>query len=260
VDRTQPARGNFTAVGRGFFEPTESTNWKWDINTSKIWNRWGQHTVGVGYTYQRSLYSGSRERSGPRFAIPDTNAIGTPADELGIPGFAVGQQFCAKFPIPLCTGAGIVNPIQFPPQLPDPLGLAPYKIYRGMKDDNGAPKVEPTARGLGARPGSDITPDENGMVHPPANPADAKGVSTAPEKPGNLPAHRRPPELGTGKGGVGTGKDPVWSLDPDKLPDGLVGIRDSPTHVTIAPSRSMPLDEYQALIASTKGLWEKVEP
>ena len=92
-----PVRGNYTAVGRGFFEPTESTNWKWDINTAKIWNKWGQHTVGVGYTYQRSLYSGTRERSGPRFPIPSTNAIGTPADELGIPPFAIGQPFNVQF-------------------------------------------------------------------------------------------------------------------------------------------------------------------
>ena len=90
-------RGNYTAVGRGFFEPTESTNWKWDVNTAKIWNRWGQHTVGVGYTYQRSLYSGSRERSGPRFTIPSTNVIGTPAADLGIPAFAAGQQFNVQF-------------------------------------------------------------------------------------------------------------------------------------------------------------------
>jgi len=92
-----PVRGNYTAVGRGFFEPTESSNWKWDINTAKIWNKWGQHTVGVGYTYQRSLYSGSRERSGPRFTIPSENAIGVPADELGIPDFAAGQQFNVQF-------------------------------------------------------------------------------------------------------------------------------------------------------------------
>jgi hypothetical protein len=92
-----PIRGNYTAVGRGFFEPTESTNWKWDINTAKIWNAWGQHNVGVGYTYQRSLYSGSRERSGPRFTIPSENAIGTPTDELGIPDFAAGQQFNVQF-------------------------------------------------------------------------------------------------------------------------------------------------------------------
>ena len=99
-------RGNYNAVGRGFFEPTESTNWKWDVNTAKIWNLWGQHNIGVGYTYQRSLYSGSRERSGPRFAIPGTNAIGTPADELGIPDFAIGQQFNVQFRLrsqPGCT-------------------------------------------------------------------------------------------------------------------------------------------------------------
>jgi hypothetical protein len=92
-----PIRGNYTAVGRGFFEPTKSTNWKWDLNTAKIWNHWGQHTFGVGYTYQRSLYSGSRERSGPRFPIPSANVIGTPAADLGIPSFAVNQPFNVQF-------------------------------------------------------------------------------------------------------------------------------------------------------------------
>jgi hypothetical protein len=53
--------------------------------------------LGVGYTFQRSLYSGTRERSGPRFPIPGTNAIGTPADELGIPASAVGQPFNVQF-------------------------------------------------------------------------------------------------------------------------------------------------------------------
>lgn len=92
-----PVRGNFTAVGRGFFEPTESTNWKFDINTAKIWNFRGQHNLAFGYTYQRSLYSGTRERSGPRFPIPATNAAGTPAADLGIPAFAVGQPFNVQF-------------------------------------------------------------------------------------------------------------------------------------------------------------------
>ena len=107
-----PIRGNYNLAGRGFFEPTESTNWKWDVNTAKIVNKWGQHTIGVGYTYQRSLYSGSRERSGPRFAIPSTNAIGTPADELGIPPFAIGQQFNVQFRLraqPGCTLCPLYN-------------------------------------------------------------------------------------------------------------------------------------------------------
>lgn len=90
-------RGNYTAVGRGFFEPTESTNWKWDLNTAKIWNHWGQHTIGVGYTYQRSLYSGSRQRSGPSYPIPAANAIGTSAEDLGIPASAVGVPFNVQF-------------------------------------------------------------------------------------------------------------------------------------------------------------------
>jgi len=88
-----PIRGNYFAAGHGFFEPTETTNWKWDVNTQKVWNKFGQHTLGLGYTYQRALYSGSRERSGPRFAIPSENAIGTPGSDLGIPDFAVGQLF-----------------------------------------------------------------------------------------------------------------------------------------------------------------------
>jgi hypothetical protein len=92
-----PVRGNYIAAGHGFFEPTESTNWKWDVNTAKIWNKWGQHNFGVGYTFQRSLYSGSRERSGPRYPIPATNAIGTPGSELGIPDSAVGQMFNVQF-------------------------------------------------------------------------------------------------------------------------------------------------------------------
>ncbi len=92
-----PVRGNYIAEGRGFFEPTESTNWKWDVNTAKVWNRYGQHTFGLGYTYQRSLYSGTRERSGPRYPIPDFNAIGTPATDLGIPASAVGQLFNVQF-------------------------------------------------------------------------------------------------------------------------------------------------------------------
>ena len=33
------------------------------------------------------------------------------------------RALCEQLPLPLCTGAGIVNPIPFPPDLPDPTGL-----------------------------------------------------------------------------------------------------------------------------------------
>jgi hypothetical protein len=76
-----PARGNFTAVGLGFFEPTISKTKRADFNLSKIANMWGQHTLGVGYTFQRGNYDGRRERSGPRWTIPAGNGNGIAAGE-----------------------------------------------------------------------------------------------------------------------------------------------------------------------------------
>jgi carboxypeptidase family protein len=70
-----PSRGNFTAVGLGFFEPTESKTKRADFNLSKIHNMWGQHTLGLGYTFQRGNYTGVRDRSGPKVTIPAGNGI-----------------------------------------------------------------------------------------------------------------------------------------------------------------------------------------
>jgi Carboxypeptidase regulatory-like domain len=70
-----PARGNFTAIGLGFFEPTDSKTRRADFNLSKIHDMWGQHTLGLGYTFQRGLYDGIRDRSGPKVTIPTGNGI-----------------------------------------------------------------------------------------------------------------------------------------------------------------------------------------
>ncbi|NKQ52713.1 MCE family protein [Amycolatopsis sp. K13G38] len=37
--------------------------------------------------------------------------------------FPAAQQLCEKFPIPLCSGPGVVNPIPFPPDVTSALGL-----------------------------------------------------------------------------------------------------------------------------------------
>ncbi|HLO01047.1 MAG TPA: TonB-dependent receptor, partial [Pyrinomonadaceae bacterium] len=58
-----PARGNFTAIGLGFVEPTESKSKRADFNLSKTHSMWGQHTLGLGYTFQRGTYDGTRDRS-----------------------------------------------------------------------------------------------------------------------------------------------------------------------------------------------------
>jgi hypothetical protein len=61
---------------------------------------------------------------------------------------------------------------------------------------------------------------------------------------------------------LGWSNDPVWSIDPGDLPDGLSYRRDSPTagHGVIEPSRTMTYDEYQQLIESTAGSWSRVDP
>jgi hypothetical protein len=97
VDRTQTAagqRGSFVAIGRGFIEPTQGKTWRFDWSTQKIWTgpKWlGQHTLSVGYQYQHGEYAGLRDRSGPHWTVPATNATGTSLTALGA-GPAIGQS------------------------------------------------------------------------------------------------------------------------------------------------------------------------
>ena len=118
------------------------------------------------------------------------------------------------------------------------------KLYRSMKEDSGIPKIEASARALGARPNTDIPIDENGMVHP-----NIGGISTSPS-PYDLPEHRRPAAYG------GTGKDPVWSIDINDLGPDLKYVPDSPKHGTIQPTRVMTVEEYQEALVETVLRWE----
>jgi hypothetical protein len=76
-----PARGNFSAIGRGFVEPTHSKTNRLDFNFGKIQSLWGQHTFGIGYTYQRGGYDGIRDRSGPHWTVPNIDANGPAAGQ-----------------------------------------------------------------------------------------------------------------------------------------------------------------------------------
>ncbi|MGH9712765.1 MAG: TonB-dependent receptor [Candidatus Acidiferrales bacterium] len=69
-------QGNFFAVGRGFVENTEDDSYGAHINTSKIVNFWGQHSVDVGYGYNRPFYKGVRANSGPAITPPLANEDG----------------------------------------------------------------------------------------------------------------------------------------------------------------------------------------
>jgi hypothetical protein len=127
------------------------------------------------------------------------------------------------------------------------------RLFRAMrKDANGFPEVGPNARALGVRPGVDIPailPDE--LVQPGQG-----GLSVSPDDPLNLPYFRRP------AGFQGTGKDPVWAIDSDRLGPDLCFRSDSgrPDHGFIEPIRTMTLDEYHSALFLTKKSWEEVQP
>ena len=102
-----PARGNFVSVGLGFVEPTVSKTRRVEFNISKLHNLWGQHTAGIGYTFQRGNYEGTRDRSGPKWTIPAGNGIAS--------GQTTNVQFRLRF---RTTDDGGVNPL-FPVVLAD---------------------------------------------------------------------------------------------------------------------------------------------
>ncbi len=124
-------------------------------------------------------------------------------------------------------------------------------VCRGMKEDeHGSPKLGPSSRTLGARPDEDIRVRRNGSVV-----LEMAGISVSPLPPENLQKHRRPTEYG------GTGKDPVFEIDTDELPRGLV-YREDPrnrdTHGYISPAYPMSLERYQQRLHETQSLWRLV--
>ncbi len=71
--------GQFTRQGLGYYENTTGDNYGMTFDTQKVFNKLGQHTINVGYTYERNYYAGDTLRTGPGFTITDamsTNAVG----------------------------------------------------------------------------------------------------------------------------------------------------------------------------------------
>jgi len=102
VDRTQAfglpgQRGVFTPQGLGFFEPSNARRYGATVDTSKEYRFAGKHSFSIGYHYDRPFYDDGRERSGPRFPIPATNASGTSLTALGVPASAIGVPANATF-------------------------------------------------------------------------------------------------------------------------------------------------------------------
>ena len=131
VDQTQLGagqRGEFVAVGLGFYEPTDSTTYRWTIDTSKQVNLWGSHTLALGYQYQTAEYTGLRERSGPRFTIPSNNATNT----YPIPAFAAGQPVNAQFRLRTTDASCTLCPLLRVNGVDTPVYLQQYRGEYGV--------------------------------------------------------------------------------------------------------------------------------
>jgi hypothetical protein len=121
---------------------------------------------------------------------------------------------------------------------------------RSMRADpaDGLPAIGETGRYLGVRPSVDIPVDGGGFVDPVT-----EGMSVVPPVK-NLARHRRPPDFS------GTGKDPVFGLDTEDLPEELA-YRPDPAnpegHGFIEPARRVPFEEYRRTIHQTRTLWRR---
>lgn len=125
------------------------------------------------------------------------------------------------------------------------------RLFRTMRaDDDGKPMLGEGARYLGIRvppnETADVEPDVEGNVHPGPH-----GLSVTPDDPRGLPRTLRPTALG------GKAKDPLWELDDDDLPDGLVFNDDEPTHGFVGPSKEMPAEEFTRLVHGLRDKWRR---
>lgn len=120
-------------------------------------------------------------------------------------------------------------------------------LYRAMKDDNGAPLVDPNHLGVRTTgPHIDIESDALGLVHPGTG-----GMSVTPDDPIHMPRHFRPRDLG------GRGKRPVWLISSARIADPLAARQDRPTHWQIEPSFRMALAAYESALAETAPHWSR---
>lgn len=132
IDQTQTGgikgqRGQFIPIGHGFVEPTEDNTFKASGDMAKTVHFGGEHTFTVGYNYERSFYDGSRTNSGPKFAVPDTNADGTPLTDLGLDPGVSGQSANAVWRLVRAKNSCTLCPFM---QIPGITGPGPNGMSR----------------------------------------------------------------------------------------------------------------------------------
>src|SRR5712692_10500328 len=66
--------GIFNRQGLGYYENTQGDNWGLSFDTQKVVNKLGQHTIAIGYHYDRGRYFGNRQATGGGYPVPDAIA------------------------------------------------------------------------------------------------------------------------------------------------------------------------------------------
>jgi Carboxypeptidase regulatory-like domain/TonB-dependent Receptor Plug Domain len=69
-----PLTGIYNRQGLGYYENTQGDNWGLSFDTQKVVNKFGQHSIGIGYHYERNRYYGNRQASGGGYPVPDAIA------------------------------------------------------------------------------------------------------------------------------------------------------------------------------------------
>jgi hypothetical protein len=122
------------------------------------------------------------------------------------------------------------------------------KIFRTMlQRDNGVPLCGSDDCMLGVRPGVDVQPNGDGLVHPGRG-----GMSATPNNPIALPPHLRPESLG------GFSRLPVFFVSVETLPQSLSYVpsqKRPERHGEVEPANTTPLESFQRALCATANLW-----
>ena len=124
VDNTQVyglagQRGAYTAQGIAFLEPYDANTKGVQGDLTKTVHLWGTQSFNIGYTWQFPQYNDHTYYSGPKYAIPATNATnGDPGYQNHVPAIA-GQMTDSAFSLALAglfaPGAdGLFDPVANP--------------------------------------------------------------------------------------------------------------------------------------------------
>lgn len=128
-------RGSFRAQGIGLYEPYDSNSKGIEFDTQKGYSLGGKHIFSVGYTYDRPTYDDTTFRSGPRFAIPTTNASGGAYLSSKLQALTAGQTDNATLQLVLKSSSSAYANCTLCPYMSIPGFATPQQVL--LRQDRG---------------------------------------------------------------------------------------------------------------------------